>query len=197
MVEDLLKAGHLKQYVRTTPKGEGSSHGRGPRASAAPVRAVINYIHGGPLDDEYSSKRKRQRSLRAATSSVATLRCSHPSIRSWRLQREKNLVNLGSSADLLQVAVIKQMGFIPSSLENPGRILSGFNGSSTTSLRDITLVQAGPVILNVLFSVVEDLSHFNVILGRTWLHGMKVIPSTYHQMVNFITQDGQIDLYGS
>ena len=26
---------------------------------------------------------------------------------------------------------------------------------------------------------------------------MKVIPSIYHQMVSFITQDGQIDLYGS
>ena len=108
------------------------------------------------------------------------------------------LVDLGSSADLLQVAVIKQMGFIPSSLENPGRTLSGFNGSSTTSLGDVTLlVQAGPVILNVLFFVVEDLSPFNAILGRTWLHGMKAIPSTYHQMVSFITQDGQIDLYGS
>ena len=47
MVEDLLKAGHLKQYVRTAPKGEGSSPGRDPCAPTAPVRAVINYIHGG------------------------------------------------------------------------------------------------------------------------------------------------------
>ncbi|RVW52932.1 hypothetical protein CK203_072721 [Vitis vinifera] len=47
MVEDLLKAGHLKQYVRIEPKGEGSSHDRGPRAPAAPVRAVINYIYRG------------------------------------------------------------------------------------------------------------------------------------------------------
>ena len=108
------------------------------------------------------------------------------------------LVDPGSSVDLLQVSVIKQMGFIPSSLENPGRTLSGFNGSSTTSLGDVTLpVQARLIILNVLFYVIEDLSPFNAILGRTWLHGMKVIPSTYHQMVSFITQDGQIDLYGS
>lgn len=108
------------------------------------------------------------------------------------------LVDPGSSADLLQVSVVKQMGFIPASLENPGRILSGFNGSSTTSLGDVTLpVQAGPIILNVLFSVVENLSPFNAILGCTWLHEMKVIPSTYHQMVSFITQDGQINLYGS
>lgn len=26
---------------------------------------------------------------------------------------------------------------------------------------------------------------------------MKAIPSTYHQMVGFITQDGQVDLYES
>ena len=26
---------------------------------------------------------------------------------------------------------------------------------------------------------------------------MKVIPSTYHHMVSFITQDGQIDIYDS
>ena len=72
-----------------------------------------------------------------------------------------------------------------SGLENPGRILSGFNGAATTSLRDVK------------FSVVEDLSPFNAILGRTWLHYMKVIPSTYHQMVSFLTEDGRIDLYGS
>ena len=58
-------------------------------------------------------------------------------------------------------------------------------------------VQADPVTLNVQFSVVEDLSPFNAILGRTWLHYMKVIPSTYHQMVSFLTEDGQIDQYGS
>ena len=53
------------------------------------------------------------------------------------------LVDPGSSADLLQVAVIKQMGFIPSSLENPGRTLSRFNGSSTISLGDVTLGHFG------------------------------------------------------
>lgn len=78
------------------------------------------------------------------------------------------LVDPGSSVDLLQVSLVKQMGFIPSSLENPGRILFGFNGASTTSLGDIILpIQAGPVTLNVLFFVVEDLSPFNVILGHT------------------------------
>ena len=90
------------------------------------------------------------------------------------------------------------MGRNLTGLENPGRILSGFNGASTTSLGDIVLpVQVGPVTLNVQFLVVQDLSPFNVILGGTWLHYMKAIPSTYHQMVSFLTKDGQINLYGS
>ena len=111
----------------------------------------------------------------------------------WRI-----LVDPGNSADLVQASVVSHMGHNLAGLENPGRILSGFNGSSTTSLGDIVLpVQAGPVTLNVQFSVVQELSPFNIILGRTWLHYMKAIPSTYHQMVSFLTNEGQIDLYGS
>ena len=108
------------------------------------------------------------------------------------------LVDPGSLADLVQASVVGRMGHSLTGLENPGRILSGFNGSSTTSLGDIILtVQADPVTLNVQFLVVQDLSPFNVILGRTWLHYMKATPSTYHQMVSFLTKDGQVNLYGS
>lgn len=66
------------------------------------------------------------------------------------------------------------------------------------SLGDIVLpVQTGPIALNVQFSIVEDLSPFNAILGRTWLHNMKITPFTYHQMVSYLIEDGQINLYGS
>lgn len=90
------------------------------------------------------------------------------------------------------------MGFLPLPLENPEHVLSGFNGASTTSLGNIVLpIRVGLVILNVQFSVVEDLSPFNAITGHTWLHDMKVIPSTYHQMVSYLTAEGQINLYES
>ena len=74
----------------------------------------------------------------------------------------------------------------------------GFNGASTTSLGDIILpVQAGPMVLNVWFSIVEYLSPFNAIMGRMWLHDIKVIPSTYHQIVSYLTEDGQVKLFES
>lgn len=40
------------------------------------------------------------------------------------------------------------------------------------------------------FVVVDISGPYNVILGRNWLHGMKAIASTYHQLVRFIGRDG-------
>lgn len=86
------------------------------------------------------------------------------------------------------------MGFSPSALENPNRILTCFNGASTISLGDVVLyVQAGPITLNVNFSVVEDLLPYNAIIGWVWLQKMKVISSTYHQMVSYLIKAGQVD----
>ena len=233
LVERLIKVGHLKQYLHSDAESRNTSqnHNSGaPRAPIAP-KAVINYINEGPSDEEYASKRKRQKLLRAASvrERINSIRSGltgggprpidgtiifPPVDPTWTLQPHRGalilsleigdfdvrriLVDPGSSVDLVQASVVGRMGHSLTSLENPRRILPGFNGSSTTSLGDIVLpVQAGPVTLNVQFSVVQDLSSFNVILGRTWLHYMKAIPSTYHQMVSFLTKDGQIDLYGS
>ncbi|RVW51167.1 hypothetical protein CK203_078079 [Vitis vinifera] len=69
LVERLIKAGHLKQYLRSDAGGRKASqnhNSRAPRAPAAP-KAVINYINGGPSDEEYDSKQKRQKLLRVAS----------------------------------------------------------------------------------------------------------------------------------
>ena len=98
------------------------------------------------------------------------------------------LVDPGSATNLLQLPAFNQMKLSPQMLKSAGRILSGFNGTTTTTMGDITLpLQAGPITKRVLFSVVEDLGPYNCIVGRAWLHSMKVIPSTYHQMVSYLT----------
>ncbi|RVW67553.1 hypothetical protein CK203_062355 [Vitis vinifera] len=190
LVEKLIKAGHLKQYLRTDTGGRDVSEHNNPGAPRAPVapKAVINYINGGPSDEEYDSRRKGRNYGTIIFPPVDPTQTLQPhrdvlilSLEIGDFNVRRILVDPGSSADLVQASVVGHMGHSLAGLENPGRILSGFNGSSTTSLGDIILpVQAGPVTLNVQFSVVQELSPFNVILGRTWLHYMKAIPSTYH-----------------
>ena len=69
LVEKVIKARHLKQYLRSDARVRDSSRDHNSRTSRIPAapKAVINYINGGPLDEEYDSKRKRQRLLQAAS----------------------------------------------------------------------------------------------------------------------------------
>ncbi|RVW69854.1 hypothetical protein CK203_060698 [Vitis vinifera] len=84
------------------------------------------------------------------------------------------LVDLGSSIDFLQMLTYRQIGHLPSALENLRRLLSRFNRVITTFLGDVVLLlQANLVIMRVRFLVVDDLSPYNAIMGRAWLHKMK------------------------
>ena len=46
-------------------------------------------------------------------------------------------------------------------------------------------VQVGGASRQVDFLVVDVPSQYNVIMGRTWLHGMEAVPSTHHQKLKF------------
>nr|CAN65131.1 hypothetical protein VITISV_005198 [Vitis vinifera] len=188
LVERLIKAGNLKQYIRSEA-GACQVHPAWTNwRGSSPHRWDNHFPTSRPHSDTAAPTRTLQPHRDAL---ILSLEIGDFDVR-------RILVDPGSSADLVQASVVSHMGHSLTGLENPGRILSGFNGSSTTSLGDILLpVQASPVTLNVQFSVVQELSPFNVILGRTWLHYMKVIPSTYHQMVSFLTKDGQINIYDS
>ena len=103
------------------------------------------------------------------------------------------LVDPGSAAELLHLPALMQMKVSLSHLSSAGRVFSGFNRSTTLTVGDIALfVKAGPVTQQVLFSVVEDMGPYNAIVGRTWLHAMKAIPSTYHQTISYLTASGKL-----
>ena len=101
------------------------------------------------------------------------------------------IVDLGNAANLLQLPTFKKMKLSLGILNSAGRILSGFNGATTITLGDVMLpIKAESVTQKVFFSTVKDLEPYNAIMGRAWLHSMKVVPSTYHQMVIYLTNVG-------
>ena len=101
------------------------------------------------------------------------------------------LIDHGSAANLYLLALLR-LGYKPDNLCNLGRVLVGFNGTQTTSLGEIVL----PIAVLVLFIVIDEPSSFNAILGCTWIHAMKALPSSYHQILSFLTPVGQIDIRG-
>ncbi|RVW96494.1 Transposon Ty3-I Gag-Pol polyprotein [Vitis vinifera] len=207
LVERLIKAGHLKQYLRSDSGRRDTPQHHNPgnlRAPAAP-KAVINYITGDPSDEEYDSRRKRQKLLRAA-SIRERINSIRPGLTGEGPHPIDGTIIFSTSRSHPDTATAsRRPHLVPGNWglrcaaprrpwTNPIRIQWVFNYILG---RHCTAGPSRPVTLNVQFSVVQELSPFNVILGRTWLHYMKAIPSTYHQMVSFLTNDGQIDLYGS
>ena len=71
MVERLIRAGHLRRYIREVDREEelAPTAGKITIGTAAPPepRSVINYILGGPLDDQYQSKCQQKKLMRATT----------------------------------------------------------------------------------------------------------------------------------
>ena len=73
-MEKLIKAGHLKRYVKEDDPEEESGQATNKVTIGVAIslesRLAINYILGGPSDDQYLSKRQQKKILRAATIKV-------------------------------------------------------------------------------------------------------------------------------
>ncbi|XP_070034999.1 uncharacterized protein [Nicotiana tomentosiformis] len=98
------------------------------------------------------------------------------------------LVDLGSSANIIQWRVLeraKLTGILTT------KLLASFNLTSVTTRGEILLpTHAEGVTKITLFEVVYGDMGYNVILERSWIHAMKVVPSTYHQLFKFSTLEG-------
>ena len=70
MVERLIKAGHLRRYVREVNRGTESTPtvDRITIGATTPFesRPAINYILVGPFDDQYQSKHQQKKIMRVA-----------------------------------------------------------------------------------------------------------------------------------
>nr|XP_016453460.1 PREDICTED: uncharacterized protein LOC107777827 [Nicotiana tabacum] len=90
------------------------------------------------------------------------------------------LVDLGSSDSIIQWRVLEQAK-LTGSIIQATKLIAEFNLASVTTLGEILLLtNAEGVMKTTLFEVVDGDMGYNIILGRPWLHEMKVVPSTYH-----------------
>ena len=71
LVEKLIRAGHLRSYIRELTRGTETAPSVDKAIASAEhlsqPRPTINFILGGPTDDQYQSKRHRRKMLRATS----------------------------------------------------------------------------------------------------------------------------------
>ncbi|XP_028110847.1 uncharacterized protein LOC114309337 [Camellia sinensis] len=107
-------------------------------------------------------------------------------------------IDQGSTLEVMYYETFVRLGLNQSDLSLAPHPLFGFNANPEYLLGRITLpVRADSRTMDVEFLVINLPSPYNIIMGRTWLHAIQAVPSTYHQLLRFLTQHGIEQIRGS
>lgn len=107
------------------------------------------------------------------------------------------LVDNGSSANMLFINAYREMGFKEEDITRRCISFVSFSDEPRTTLGETVLsVYAKGVNLYMKFLILNNLSAYNVILGRPWIHIMEAVPSMFPRIIRFPTKWGIKELYG-
>ncbi|XP_028124106.1 uncharacterized protein LOC114321163 [Camellia sinensis] len=210
-LEKLVQDGWLQQYVRkVNPTKALALRQDSPPLGVihmiyslpAPLTVHTNQSHPVPREQHTPTKRpKKAPSIAFNDSDHVSMTISHIDLLIIRLRVnqftvKRILVDPGSTSEVMYYETLIKLDFNKSDLSLAPYPLFGFNTNPEYPLGKITLpVQSGSRTVKVEFLVVKLPSPYNVIMGRTWLHIMQVVPSTYHQLMRFPTAHGVEEIH--
>ena len=105
------------------------------------------------------------------------------------------VVDEGSLVNIIILYALNRMNIPKSKLFKRSSLLIGFNNEPRNAIGEIKI----PVYIEGVnsmqrFCVISALSSYNLILGRPWIHDLKVVPSMYHQCVKMPTPWGTMKI---
>ncbi|XP_038701797.1 uncharacterized protein LOC119998516 [Tripterygium wilfordii] len=110
---------------------------------------------------------------------------------------KRMIVDQGSSTEIMYYSLFQKLGKTHADLILVPTHQVGLNATPVCHLGRIRMpVTAGPRIVEVDFLVIDLPSTYNAIMGRTWLHLMEAVPSSYHQMLKFPFGDKVVEIRG-
>ncbi|XP_070054383.1 uncharacterized protein [Nicotiana tomentosiformis] len=112
-----------------------------------------------------------------------------------RSQVKRVLIDQGSSANIIRLRVVEQLG-LQDQIVRAVRALNGFNMACETTKKEITLpVNTARTVQEAKFYMIKGDMRYNALFGRPWIHNMRAVPSTLHQVLKF-PMPGGIKNYG-
>ncbi|XP_021717652.1 uncharacterized protein LOC110685433 [Chenopodium quinoa] len=216
----LLKKGYLKELLSDKSKASGREREskQGGPPPPPPIIKTICFISGGSevcgltysaakrhakeSNKDQSDKRKKSKiDIPIMFEESDVVEGHHDglviSLPVGNCMIKRILVDNGSSTNIIMLDTLKHMNIDEKNIVKKSTMLVGFSRETKKISGEITLATYGKGInLQVKFLVVDTLSSYNMILGRPWIHEMKAIPSTYHQVIKFPTRWGIQEISG-
>ncbi|XP_070026138.1 uncharacterized protein [Nicotiana sylvestris] len=212
----LLSKGHLRDLLGDLAKNQFREREENRKNETEEPQHVIHMIVGGvDIPQEPTIKRTKisitrekrtqgyipKDALTFSDEGIETLSQPHNDalvifflVNTFQIKRI--LVDPGSSANIIRSRVVEQLGLLDQ-IVPASRVLNGFNMARETKKGEITLpVNVTDTTQNVKFHVIEGDMRYNALLGRSWIHCMRSVTLTLHQMMKFPTKDGIKTVYG-
>ena len=104
------------------------------------------------------------------------------------------LIDKGNSVDIIFASTFDKMGIGREKLEPVNAHLRGFSGEKVLPLGlvQLVLILGDPpcqATTTIKFLIVKAPSTYNMLLGRPSLNAIRAIPSAYHMVVKFSTEN--------
>ncbi|XP_026439781.1 uncharacterized protein LOC113338616 [Papaver somniferum] len=208
MVQDMIDKGNLREYIAQPaiplvvgapihrveiPRDEGFSVSR-----ELPIEEWMKLPISFSASESPDGGRNHNDPL-VVTMDIALAECEgeeeRPKTLPWAMP--KILIDGGSFVEILFYETFKQMGLRDDCLIPSTYNIFGFKGSSTRPRGGVTLeIWVGKILTLTTFCVVDVLSPYTTIVGRSWVYGIKRVTSTYHQRLRLPTPDGVAEIIG-
>ncbi|XP_017256291.1 uncharacterized protein LOC108225848 [Daucus carota subsp. sativus] len=220
----LVRKGYLTKFMagRTASVTRGSPHKTpSKQLPPPPYQTIINFIAGGSevSGTTYSQAKRLARGKGPQVSAVVEVGDTTPALVFGDPDRQhvmepqhdslvislpvgncfikRIMVDNGSAANIMMKDTLRQMALEDSDMIKKSTTLVGFSGETKRTIGEIT----SPTYvkgLNILtkFLVIDCDSTYNIIMGRPWIHDLKAVPSTFHQVLKFPTPWGVQEIRG-
>ncbi|KAJ8627667.1 hypothetical protein MRB53_020974 [Persea americana] len=102
-------------------------------------------------------------------------------------------IDPGSVLNLISTTALEELSIPPSKPSHTFVSIFGYDGSAQRPIGKIRFrLQIGDLISEVTVYAIKTPSCYNILLGRPWIHENGVVPSTLHQCIKFVSDDGLI-----
>ena len=96
------------------------------------------------------------------------------------------LIDDGSAVNIMPKGTMRRLGISMEELSKSRLVIQGFNQEGQRAIGMIRLdVTIDELKARPLFHVIDLKTSYNLLLGRPWIHGNGVVPSTLHQCFKY------------
>src|ERR1043165_1354573 len=106
----------------------------------------------------------------------------------------KVLVDCGATVNIMPHHILKKIGKFNTDIRSHNVVLSDYEGRTKTTMGVIQVdITVGSVTMPTIFMVIQGRPTYNLLVGREWLHGIGVVPSSMHQHLIIWREDGIVE----